>query len=327
MRCSYCGCENEDSAKFCKKCGNKLDSIKEKHSAAYQDLSSKNSSFNENSSKNGTNKVLIISIIIVLLVAGAAAGFILMQPHYKEINLVGVSMEVPDSEYNVTIRSNSLNTYMDEDNHIVAYGYDSTDADFSKLGEAIEFAAIRDLFSTNTKSITVDGVSLNKSTNGTYSYTNYYGHKNIVLISTDKNTLAHMVKSIKVSESSNVNPTQDTNQSQNPGTNSGELEILGGDISTGSSLSAKTKAHIFVGTQHAGETVKITAKYSRDGTSLNNGNILSRTVDSEGYVSFNSAEAFKKYPDTAIIELYNSDGSLADTETVTLSPSEGTQSF
>ena len=109
--------------------------------------------------------------------------------------------------------------------------------------------------------------------------------------------------------------------------NQTELKIIGGSMSTASSLDAKTYAHINVGKEHAGETIKITTIWSRNGNNLNSGHMITCTVDGNGYVDFNSADAFKYYPDQAIIKLYNSDGSVADQLTVSLSPSAGTQTF
>lgn len=105
------------------------------------------------------------------------------------------------------------------------------------------------------------------------------------------------------------------------------MKILGGSFSTGSSSSAKTYAHIYVGSQYAGQNVKITAIWSRNGNNLNNGNILTRPVESDGYINFNSADAFKYYPDHGLVKLYDLDGNLIDTMDVNLSPTSGTQSF
>lgn len=326
--CPKCGTENDDSAKFCKKCGSSLilDSIKNNHSMAYQDTFSKNDqlcnkpkSNNDNKSKFKENKTLIIAIIIVIIVAGCAAGYILLQPHYKEINVIGVSMEVPDSDCNVTINSQSTNTYTDKENQVVVYGFDSTNMGLDDIGEAIAFAAVRDGLSENSKEVTIDGIAINESTNGTYSYYTYFGHKNIFIVTKDENTLVHIVKSLNAN-SNEENNDNTTNESSN-------LTIISGDITTGSSLSSKTTAHIYVGAEHAGETIKISATYSRDGENLNNGNIVSKTVDSEGYVTFNSAEGFSKYPDYAIIDIYDDSGKIISSKSVTLSASSGTQSF
>lgn len=120
-----------------------------------------------------------------------------------------------------------------------------------------------------------------------------------------------------------VNNTVDTVNS----TPEAPLEILGGSFSTGSSASDKTKAHIYVGNDHAGERVKITALWSNNGQTLNNGNILTKTVDSDGYVNFNSADPFSVYPDHALVKLYDLNGNIIDTMEVNLSPTSGTQTF
>lgn len=105
------------------------------------------------------------------------------------------------------------------------------------------------------------------------------------------------------------------------------MEIISGSITTGSSLSDKTHCTVYVGAEHAGEHVKISTLYSRDGSDLNDGKIVSKTVDSSGYVSVASAYAFKYYPDFATITLYDSNGNVLDTQKVSMSASSGTQTF
>ena len=106
-----------------------------------------------------------------------------------------------------------------------------------------------------------------------------------------------------------------------------KMEILSGSFSTGSGKSDKTYCSVYVGEQYAGENVKISVLYSRDGTALNNGNIVPKTVDSSGYVSVPSADAFKYYPDDAYVTLYDSNGNVLDTQEVYLSPQSGKQTF
>jgi hypothetical protein len=105
------------------------------------------------------------------------------------------------------------------------------------------------------------------------------------------------------------------------------MNILGGSFSTGGGLSDKTYASIYVGPEHSGENVKIQIKYSRDGSSLNNGNMVPKTVDSDGYINVKSADAYKYFPDYATINIYDNSGNLLDTQSVSLSPESGTQSF
>ena len=92
MFCPKCGAENEDGATFCRKCGAELHlagSIKESYT---KEVPKEKSTF-----KN--NKVLIICIIAVIVVAGCVGGYLFLMPHYKEINVIGISMEVPESDY------------------------------------------------------------------------------------------------------------------------------------------------------------------------------------------------------------------------------------
>lgn len=105
------------------------------------------------------------------------------------------------------------------------------------------------------------------------------------------------------------------------------LEILGGSFSTGSELNDLTHGKIYVGKQHAGEHVYISVVWSRNGNNLNNGEKLSKTVDSNGYITLDSGSGFKYFPDYAVIKLYYANGDLAHTKNVKLSPTEGTQTF
>ena len=106
-----------------------------------------------------------------------------------------------------------------------------------------------------------------------------------------------------------------------------KMDILRGSISTGSGKNDKTYCSVYVGEKYAGQNVKISVLYSRDGNALNNGNIVPKTVDSSGYVSVPSASAFKYYPDDAYITIYDSSGNVLDTQEVYLSEKSGTQTF
>ncbi|MBE6501047.1 MAG: zinc-ribbon domain-containing protein [Methanobrevibacter thaueri] len=106
------------------------------------------------------------------------------------------------------------------------------------------------------------------------------------------------------------------------------MSIRGGSFTTGGELEDKTYASIDVGSQHAGEKVILQIFYSRDGSTLNNGNMVPVTVDSSGHLEVSSADAYKYFPDFAEINLYDESGSkLLDTKSVSLSPEAGTQTF
>lgn len=105
------------------------------------------------------------------------------------------------------------------------------------------------------------------------------------------------------------------------------MKIQGGSFSTGSELSDLTYAHIYVGKEHAGKSVILQIWYSRDGSTLNNGNMVPVTVHSDGYLEVQSADAYAYYPDHATINLYDSNSNLLDTKSVSLTPTSGTQTF
>ena len=119
--------------------------------------------------------------------------------------------------------------------------------------------------------------------------------------------------------------TESTQQASKPASTA--MSILGGSFETGGGLEDKTYASIYVGPEHSGENVKIQIFYSRDGNTLNNGNMVPKTVDSSGYINVRSADAYKYFPDYAEINLYDNSGNLLDTQSVNLSPESGTQTF
>ncbi len=144
---------------------------------------------------------------------------------------------------------------------------------------------------------------------------------------------SQQVQDNAASDSSPVQSTQSgqsaqtTQSSSSSASTTSPMTILGGSFSTGSSLSAKTYASIDVGSEHSGEKVIIQIKYSRDGSSLNHGNMVPKTVDSSGYINVKSADSFKYYPDFAEINLYDTNKNLLDTRSVSLSPDSSTQTF
>ena len=100
-----------------------------------------------------------------------------------------------------------------------------------------------------------------------------------------------------------------------------------GSFSTGSSSSDKTHCTVYVGSEHAGEKVKISVLYSNNGYALNQGKVVPKTVSSDGYVKVASASAFDYYPDEAYITLYDNNGNVLDTKTVYLHEQSGKQTF
>lgn len=218
MRCPNCNSENNEGAKFCKKCGTPLENKSINHEKIISSMS------NENSGNNTTKYIIVALIIVAVVLAGA---------------------------------------------FIYLYGFNNDNSQANQ--EQIQ----------NDNQSSVD----------------------------------------------NSEPVQATQSSQSAQPQTSAMSILGGSFSTGGGLEDKTYASIFVGSEHAGENVKIQIFYSRDGSTLNNGNMVPKTVDSSGYIEVASADAYKYFPDYAEINLYDNSGNLLDTQSVSLNPESGTQTF
>lgn len=124
----------------------------------------------------------------------------------------------------------------------------------------------------------------------------------------------------------NDTPT-DEPQDNNKNTDLSNMRILSGTISTGSGLNDKSVCTVYVGSEYAGENIQISTLYSRDGSNLNAGRLVSKTVDSSGYVTLRAAESYELYPSECLITIYDSSGSELDYKNVNLAPESGTQSF
>ncbi|WP_297981236.1 zinc ribbon domain-containing protein [uncultured Methanobrevibacter sp.] len=106
-----------------------------------------------------------------------------------------------------------------------------------------------------------------------------------------------------------------------------QMQILSGSFSTGTEMSDKTYCTVYVGDEYAGDSVKISVLYSYAGSNLNQGKIVPKTVTSDGYISVASADAFDYYPDHALIKIYDSNGNVLDTQSVSMAATYGTQTF
>ena len=165
-------------------------------------------------------KNVAILIIIALVAFGAVAGSYFLffsQPQYKNITLNNVTMEVPESSVNVTQRSSLYSMYNDTKNsHVDAFVFDSANAGINDMTEAMEFAMVRDGFQINSTQQTADGITYNYSKSlGVYSYVTNFTHKNVLIVTGDKENMVHIVKSLKVkqNETNTTNTTASTKTS------------------------------------------------------------------------------------------------------------------
>ena len=105
------------------------------------------------------------------------------------------------------------------------------------------------------------------------------------------------------------------------------MEIEGGAFYTDGDLDDLTYASIDVGSEYSGDDVIIQIFYSRDGSDLNNGNMVPKTVTSDGFINVKSADSYKFFPDHAEIKIFDTNNNLLDSMNVKLSPSKGIQIF
>lgn len=105
------------------------------------------------------------------------------------------------------------------------------------------------------------------------------------------------------------------------------MEIEGGAFYTDGGLDDLTYASIDVGSEYSGDDVVIQIFYSRNGSDLNDGNMVPKTVNSKGFINVKSADSYKYFPDHAEIKIYDSNKKLLDSMEVKLSPSKGIQTF
>lgn len=319
MKCEKCGSENSDSAKFCKSCG--------------ASLNPPQSQTKKSDDKN--TKIIIAALAVVVVVL---AGFLLYTSGVFNTEVQLENHEYKGFSLDVPVGSNFV---LDESHTKKASKLSQSYVNNGEHSEIQKFIVANNLTEKNVKDagefVETDGDLKVYKSNGEGSQYMVYkegDEANIVLYGSDLNTLKRMANSFidddfsKIKTGSDTAKTQQTTSAQAPASSTpSSITILGGSFSTGSADADKTYARINVGTAHAGEDVIVQIFYSRDGNSLNHGNMVPATVHSDGYLEIASADAYKYYPDYATINIYDSNSKLLTTQSVSLSPTSGTQTF
>ena len=135
-----------------------------------------------------------------------------------------------------------------------------------------------------------------------------------------------------LSNSGNTQVNETTSQASNSGSvgssdSAKSVSIQFSDFFTGSSSSDKTYCSANIGAHHYGEKYQISVLYSRDGSNLNDGSLVKKTVDEEGFLHVSSSNAFSYYPDKAIVTIYDMNENVLDEKTYYLDPVSGQQSY
>lgn len=162
---------------------------------------------------------------------------------------------------------------------------------------------------------------------GAFVYIYAFGNSGANDSTSSSNSAVKNTSQVEPAQQVEPEKTATAQPSQSSQSSSSSMRILGGSFSTGSAEEDKTYAQIYVGKENAGKSVIVQIFYSRDGNSLNNGNMVPASVHSDGYLYITSADAYHYYPDYATIKLYDSNSNLMDTQSVSLTPASGTQTF
>lgn len=301
------------------------------------------------------SKTLIIAAIaLVLIVLG---GIIYSQettPKEENVTAYDVPLKSADFKYfEIKTPENSnftIKSALNETSKGMVYWANSGNYSNEVQGITIDKNLTDQLIHEHMTLLTKDNDTRVYESNGIYQVVKTINDTDLIITGSDLHVLNEMIGTVKIKDTSNITspkpvektavetvvdknkeqkhqepakkPSEDTRKKTQ-----GQLYIGGGIFKTGSGLNDKTNAKIYIDGGHPGESVIVKIKYYRDGNSLNKGNMVTATIHDDGYVHINSADAYKYYPDKAYIELYDLDGNLQMTQTVTLNPDSSTQYF
>lgn len=154
-------------------------------------------------------KIIIPLVIIICIIAASLTLF--TATNYKNITMNGITLEVKDSNTTVTNQTENYYIYNDTQNNIMILEFDSTNASLNDLSDAATFAAIRDVNQAGAQQQNNASYNYSQSLKQ-YTYLTNYTHKNLFIVTKNKEDMEHILSSIKVDEStlSNENNTNNT---------------------------------------------------------------------------------------------------------------------
>lgn len=163
-----------------------------------------------------TKSLLIIAAVAVICIT-VAAGLFLMQPQqYMNISVGGVELEIPKSNATVTNQTELYSYYNDSESGIAIFVFDSEGFGLNDAGEAVTFAAIRDSFQINSTLQQESNMSYNYSESlKVYTYLTNYTHKNVFIVTKNKEDMKHILSTIKVQENANQSVNATDNSTNN----------------------------------------------------------------------------------------------------------------
>ena len=152
------------------------------------------------------NKKISIGIIAIIILA-LLAGFFILTPHYKEIEMSGYTFEVPDS--NVEVKNNSINynTYTDTENDLNIKTWSCKDTnDINGTINASKEIELQ-LKKNNGTNTTYNNISLYNNS-GIYTYYESDVNNSCIILITSKNlnSIEHILETINKPKLNVKNP-------------------------------------------------------------------------------------------------------------------------
>lgn len=172
-----------------------------------------------------TKNVLIIIIVILAIMGVAVASYILLTPQtvYKNVTMDHVTFEVKNSSANVTNNTENYYIYNDTENNITIILFDSEKMGLNDFDEATEFAMMRDAMQINNTPSNGNNTTYNYTkVMNRYTYLTNYTHKNLFIITQNKEDMEHILSTIKLDTNADDNSTdnQTNNTTQSSSSNS-----------------------------------------------------------------------------------------------------------
>jgi hypothetical protein len=171
-----------------------------------------------------TKNVLLI-IIVILAIGGLSIGaYMLITPQttYKNVTIDGVTFEVKNSTTNVSNTTANYYIYNDTENNITILLFDSEGMGLNDFDEATEFAVVRDAMQMNNQEQKGNITTYNYTQAlNRYTYLTNYTHKNLFVITQNKEDMEHILSTIKVDQTPD-NTTE--NQTNNTTTQSSDTK-------------------------------------------------------------------------------------------------------
>jgi len=164
-----------------------------------------------------TKGIILIGVIIALICIGTGAYLLLnTTPEYMKITMNGVTFEVPKSNATVQNQTEHYSTYNDTDKNIAIFVFDSENMGINDMSEAATFATTREAFQTGAQLQQSNNLQYNYSdTLKVYTYLTNYTHKNVFIITKNKEDMENILSKLNpnsiIQSNQTDNSTNETN--------------------------------------------------------------------------------------------------------------------